>query len=188
MRVTQLFAGVVMVVALHASVAMAEVLEDGEAAYYRDDYKTALKLLRPLAEQGNPAAQLRLGYMYGDGNGVLKNYSISVKWYRLVAGQGDADAENALAFADVGGDGVQKSLAEAAIWFEKAAIHGNVNAQWWIGSLYFNGEGVRKNNREGFKWTVLQQTKDTIWLRSPLVLATQKVRASLKTMSSVICG
>jgi hypothetical protein len=39
-------------------------LEDGEAAYQRGDYATALRLLRPLADQGLAIAQLNLSYMY----------------------------------------------------------------------------------------------------------------------------
>jgi TPR repeat protein len=45
-------------------------LEDGIAAYRSGDYATALRILRPLAEQGNAAAQLNLGSMYAHGQGV----------------------------------------------------------------------------------------------------------------------
>jgi clan AA aspartic protease (TIGR02281 family) len=155
MRVIRLFADVITAVVLYASIAKAGALEDGEAAYSRHDYKTALQLLQPLAEQGNPVAQLRLGFMYADGEGVVQNYTTSMKWYHLAAEQGNADAENALAFVYVEGHGVQKSMPEAARWFKKAAIHGNVNAQWWLGGLYFNGEGVGKDNDEGIKWTYI---------------------------------
>jgi hypothetical protein len=37
--------------------------EAGEGAYQRGDYATALRELRPLAEQGNPSAQFFLGGM-----------------------------------------------------------------------------------------------------------------------------
>jgi TPR repeat protein len=39
-------------------------LEDGVAAYRRSDFATALRLLRPLADQGDAVAQARLGLMY----------------------------------------------------------------------------------------------------------------------------
>ena len=48
----------------------AELFEDGMAAYQRGDYATALKFLRPLAEQGNPKAQHSLGYIYAGVEGV----------------------------------------------------------------------------------------------------------------------
>ena len=44
--------------------------EDGLAAYKRGDYATALRLFRPLAEQGATLVQSMLGTMYWSGQGV----------------------------------------------------------------------------------------------------------------------
>ena len=41
--------------------------EDGSDAYARDDYATALRIWRPLAEQGNRDAQTAVGMMYRHG-------------------------------------------------------------------------------------------------------------------------
>ncbi len=38
--------------------------QDGVAAHERGDYATALREFRPLAEQGDAAAQYNLGQMY----------------------------------------------------------------------------------------------------------------------------
>jgi TPR repeat protein len=59
----------VLIFGFHISgtVVFADPLEDGQAAYNRGDYATALKLLRPLAEQGNATAQNNLGWMYDQG-------------------------------------------------------------------------------------------------------------------------
>ena len=46
------------------------MFEDGVAAYQRGEYAAALNLLRPLAEQGDPGAQFKLGVMYRNGEGV----------------------------------------------------------------------------------------------------------------------
>ena len=67
--------------------------QDAEDAYNRKDYKTAYKLLLPLAEQGDAAAQYNLGLMYYTGQGVPQDYKEAVKWYRLSAEQGDATAQ-----------------------------------------------------------------------------------------------
>jgi uncharacterized protein len=50
-----------------STVVFAGPLEDGQAAYNRGDYATALKLFRPLAEQGNADAQNNLGWLYERG-------------------------------------------------------------------------------------------------------------------------
>ena len=63
MRVMRPLVGAVLAVVLLADSAIAGALEDGVAAYVRQDYPTALRLLRPLAEHGVAEAQGKLGYM-----------------------------------------------------------------------------------------------------------------------------
>ncbi len=59
--------------------------EDGNAAYQRGDYATALRLWRPLAEQGDAGAQYNLGLMYREGQGVSQDDAEAAKWYRKAA-------------------------------------------------------------------------------------------------------
>jgi hypothetical protein len=59
-RITTLVACGLLAVAL-IGVAVAGPLEDGQAAYQRGDFATALQIFRPLAEQGNAAAKRMLG-------------------------------------------------------------------------------------------------------------------------------
>ncbi|HUS98544.1 MAG TPA: sel1 repeat family protein, partial [Hyphomicrobiaceae bacterium] len=63
------------------------------AAHQRGDYATALKFWRPLAEQGNAAAQYRLGLIYANGRGMPQDNAEAVKWYGMAAEQGDAEAQ-----------------------------------------------------------------------------------------------
>ena len=55
------------------------------AAYQRGDYATAIRKLRPLAEQGNAKAQYSLGVMYDKGLGVPQDYVQAHMWYNLAA-------------------------------------------------------------------------------------------------------
>ena len=55
----------------------------GDAAYQRGDYATAIRELRPLAEQGHANAQIILGLMYDKGQGVLQDYAQAHMWYNL---------------------------------------------------------------------------------------------------------
>ena len=50
--------------------AVAGPWEDGMAAYNRGDYMPAIKLFRPLAQQGNAKALSILGVMFRKGEGV----------------------------------------------------------------------------------------------------------------------
>ena len=116
----------VMVVALgYSGPVMAGVLEDIDAAFKRGDYDTALRLNRPLAEQGNALGQLKLGIMYATGRGVPKDDVQAVKWYRLAAEQGNAVAQFNLGDRYANGRGVPKDYVLAYLWANLAAAGGS---------------------------------------------------------------
>jgi TPR repeat protein len=73
--------------------AVAGPWEDGMAAYNRGDYVPAIRLFRPLAEQGNTKAQSVLGVMYHRGQGVARNSVRAFIWFSRAAARGDASAK-----------------------------------------------------------------------------------------------
>lgn len=52
-----------------------------------------MRLLRPLADQGNAHAENNLGLMYDTSRGVPQDYAAAVPWYRKAAEQGPARAQ-----------------------------------------------------------------------------------------------
>jgi uncharacterized protein len=54
--------------------------QEGMNAYKRDDYATALREWRPLAEQGDADAQFALGQLYANGQGVPQDYVQARQW------------------------------------------------------------------------------------------------------------
>jgi len=70
--------------------------EDGMVAYNRGDYLPAIRLFRPLAEQGNPKAQNQIGVMYRKGEGVQPSPARAFMWFSLSARRGDAKAKAGL--------------------------------------------------------------------------------------------
>jgi uncharacterized protein len=76
------------VLSVSGGIACAGSLEDSIAAHERGDYAAALRLVLPLAEQGNAVAQYHLGFMYLKGEGVPENYEEAAKWFRLSAERG----------------------------------------------------------------------------------------------------
>ena len=89
----------------------------GIAAYYRQDYATAYRLLRPLADQGNANAQTKLGLIYGLGLGVPEDDAAAVSWFRKAADQGHAPAQYTLGFMYGNGVGVPQDYVQAHKWF-----------------------------------------------------------------------
>ena len=69
--------------------AVAGPFEDGMTAYNRGDYMPAIRLFRPLAEQGNARAQHLIGVMYHKGEGVARNSVRAFAWFSLAAAHGD---------------------------------------------------------------------------------------------------
>jgi TPR repeat protein len=51
-----------------------------------------MRLLRPLAEQGDADAQFNLGVMYAKGQGVRQNYVLAHMWINLAGASGLKEA------------------------------------------------------------------------------------------------
>ena len=65
--------------------------DEGDAAYKKRDYATALREWQPLAEQGHAEAQYMLGVMYDKGEGVPKDYIYAHMWLNIAASGGNKD-------------------------------------------------------------------------------------------------
>jgi TPR repeat protein len=134
------------------SAAVAGPFEDGFRAYQGGNYATALRLWRPLAEQGGASAQSNLGVMYERGEGVPQDYAEAVKWYRLAAEQGNALAQFNLGIMYRRGQGVPQDYAEAVKWNRLAAEQGDAEAQYNLGVSYHRGEGVPQDYVQAHMW------------------------------------
>ena len=126
--------------------------QDGRKAYNRGDYATALKELRPLAEQGHAGAQYFIGYMYYKGQGVNQDGEEAVKWFRMAAEQGDVKSQVRLGVMYRLSLTVSKNYKEAEKWLRMAAEQEDTKAQYNLALMYFNGEGVQQDNTEAVKW------------------------------------
>jgi TPR repeat protein len=132
--------------------ATAQDLSRGLQAYEDGDYATALAEWRPLAWQGNAAAQYGLGRMYDRGYGVTADPAQAAGWYRRAAEQGAFPAQHALGVLYAAGRGVPMDHASAADWYGRAAEQGYASAQLAIGILLELGLGVPADPVEAFKW------------------------------------
>ena len=102
-------------------------LQKGMDAFDREDYATALREWKPLAEKGYALAQNNLGVMYEKGQGVSQNYKTAVKWYTLAAEQGYALAQFNLGVMYDKGEGVIQDYVRAHMWGNLGAYNGNEN-------------------------------------------------------------
>jgi hypothetical protein len=108
--------------------------------------------LHAKAEKGDARAQLDLGTIYYNGEGVPKDFAEALKWYRKAAEQGNARAQHNLGVCYDQGNGVPKDGTEAVKWYRKAADQNVAEAQYNLGVAYANGESVPKDPAEAVKW------------------------------------
>jgi uncharacterized protein len=118
-RIKTLCVGGLLALALFG-VAAAGPLEESRTALESGDYAEVLRLLRPLANQGNATAQAQLGVMYANGQGVPHNDAQALVWFRKAAEQGNAIAQASLGAMYAGGRGVPQDYAQGVAWFRKA--------------------------------------------------------------------
>ena len=111
----------VILVVASATVAAADSFEEANSAYQRGDYAVAMKLWRPLAEQGDSSAQVNLGVLYHNGQGVPQDYQEAMKWYRKAAEQGHPGAQSNLGRLYDNGQGVPQDFVRAHMWFNLSA-------------------------------------------------------------------
>lgn len=135
-----------------AGAAAAGPFDDALAAAERGDYVTALRLLRPLADQGDPDAQYNLGVMYNNGDGVSQDYAEAMKWHRKAADQGNGNAQFNLGFMYDRGRGIPQNYAEAAKWYRLAAHQGVAIAEYKLGVMYQDGQGVQQDYVQAHMW------------------------------------
>lgn len=147
--------GIIAIAAAMQATAAQGTLEDGLTAYRGGDYGKAVELWRPLAENGDPIAQYRLGALYAEGKGVVRDDATAMMWFQRSADQGNAEAQYNVGASYAEGLGVARDDGQAAKWFRRAAEQGMAFAQINLGLLYAAGRGVPQNNVEAMKWLTL---------------------------------
>lgn len=130
----------------------------GMTAHDREDYATALREWKPLAEQGDALAQYHVGMLYHKGRGVPQDDVQARKWYAKAAAQGQAKSQFSLGTLYFNGEGGSKDYQQALRWFRLAANQGEALAQTKLAILYDDGDGVPKDKVQAYKWLSLAAT------------------------------
>ncbi len=117
-----------LVIGLAAAAPAGAGFDEGMAARARGDHASAMRELRPLAEQGDADAQWLVGIMYELDEGVPNDYANAAKWYRWAAEQGHLAAQSNLGTLYQFGRGVAQDDVVAHMWYSLAASRGHALA------------------------------------------------------------
>ena len=142
---------VALIVALGVSAATAQG-DAMRAALDRGDFTEAMRLAKPRADGGDPAAQAALGGMLLRGQGVPVDYAAAARLFSAAAEKGHAAAQNTLGLLYAGGLGVAQDYTQAASWYRRAAGQGAPEHQFDLAVMYDNGLGVEKNAVLAAEW------------------------------------
>jgi TPR repeat protein len=165
-----------LAVCLLTQTAVAGPLEDAQTAFNRQDYASAFKLMQPLAEQGVPAAQTALGWMYARAEGTNLDFREAMKWYQRAADQGYAEAQYLLGKVYENKEGVPYNGPEAVKWYKLAADQGFTEAQTRMCDLYATGWIVGLNPSEAWRLCLLAGNKGDMFAQYKLGMMYAKAR------------
>jgi len=141
-----------VLIACLGSAAFAEPLQDGAAAFARKDMATAMHLLSPLAEAGDPVAGCMVTVMLDQAHGRVAYDADAMSATCIAAADGKAAAELDLAGDYRGGLIVAKDPLKAATLYRRAADQGSGVAQKVLGDLYAEGAGVPRDFASACAW------------------------------------
>lgn len=175
--------GAILAMTIGASLATmpagASPLEDGAAAFAKKQYTEAYRILKPLAQAGDPEAQYMIGRLFESGYGAEQSYAEAAAWYRRAAERGNARAEHALSVFYAVGWGVEQDLRESVAWLRLSAEQGYYYAQSDLGSRYAAGRGVSRDDVLAYMWLEAAVSEAPSEVRPALVGARDAVAARL---------
>ena len=155
--------------------------DDGLAAHARVADAAALAAWLRLAEQGDADAQLRVGQMLRDRQGVRwRDFERAAEWFRRAALQGRADAQYALGRLHYEGFLVPRNAAEMRLTLEAAARQGHAGAQLTLGVIHEYGfDAIRADLTEALKWYELAARQGVAAVDGRLQRLRPRVRAKM---------
>ena len=116
--------GVILTQMKRGYIDVANLLGELRGIFTKDIASLSLEELKQLAENGDVKAQIRLGNIYYNGNGVKQNYSEAMRWYRKLAEKGNVIAQYNLGAMYYNGYGIKRDKSEAKKWLSKSAEKG----------------------------------------------------------------
>ena len=133
---------------------LADKYEEGLLAAQNEEYLTAFKLWKPLADKGDKHAQNGMGMLYHLGHGVKRDHLKASNWFHLSADQGLlAPMFHLGEIYESGGYGVEVDYKKAYEWYLLAAENGYPEAQTTLGLWNEAPQGgLKQSYKKAVEW------------------------------------
>ena len=139
-------------IAAFGATASADGLRDGTLAFSANDYGTALPLLQPLSDDGNPIAGCMVKVMRDRSQGRVAYDADAMASTCLAAASGQRAAQLELAGNYRTGLILSQDEAKAFTLYQLAADQGSPVAQKVLGDFYADGVGVQRDLVIACQW------------------------------------
>lgn len=147
----------------------------------------AARWFRKLAEEGDAAAQNKLGLMYLNGfSDIQRDNGRAFEWFQKSAAQGDLDGRLNVGLMYLQGRGVEKDDEVAAQLIYSAAKEGNATAQYNYGFLCEMGLGVAKSEAEAFAWYLKAAEQGQVLAQSRVGLMYARGAGTSRSMAAAV--
>ena len=163
------------------------LLNQCKLTYKEKNYQEAFDLCKKSADKNNAEAQVLLGLMYYNGEGVERDRFESYRLYKKAAEQGYAEAQYRL-----GKIIYEDNQYEGFKWYKKAAEQGNVEAQYELSELYAEDNSLsvldykeKHGSIEGLTWKKakeISQQETLKWCKRAAELGYAKAQVRLADM------
>lgn len=127
------------------SLAQSNRFEAGIAAMNRGRFAVAYRSWLPLAEAGIPEAQLNLGLLYQNGQGVDIDLEKALHWFEEAASSGLGEAHFNLGMLYFEGSGVEQDYTVSMREFQSASTQGLARGSLMMGKMLYEGLGVEQD-------------------------------------------
>lgn len=133
--------------------APADEVNEAFVAYTQRNFEEARTKFRAAAiDRDNAIAQIYLGFMYYEGQGVEKDRREAFRWFERAARKRLALAQYNVGMMYADGQGVMQDYAQAVYWYGQAAAQGFAEAQFRLARMHQRGLGVPASIPETVQW------------------------------------
>ena len=127
-------------------------LESGIAAFETKNFAHAIKLLSPIADEGNADAMYRMAIMLQNGLGCVADENKAFRYMGDAATKGLPLAQHAYGFMFFEGECTKKDIIQSIEWFTKAAEQGLAGSATTLAMIYEEGKMIPQDLEKAKFW------------------------------------